>query len=143
MSFDLPTLDAFCDDDLALAVKQRDDAHFTQVKADGVVRFVEHTGRQVEIDLVLVRLCFLFLVVEGHGRCSFEQLSIGLGNRNIRTLEALEYVLDVVGRHHVFRQLAVELIKAQALSFACRGPPGGPLSLLFRRNQAYLINKFD
>src|SRR5512141_1340647 len=108
MGLDLPALDALSDRHLTLTSEQWYYAHFTKIKPDWVVGFIQRAGREIEVKVVFLGLLF---VIQSKARRPLQHLGIGLGDRNVCALKAVENVFDVVRGHHVLRYLTMQLVE--------------------------------
>ena len=93
----LTALDTFRDFDFAVAREQRDGSHLAQVHADGIVGFLERSGREVEFDSLFgclaVKLLFSRNLVQ-RGKI----LIIGIDDFDACCPEGGKQVIQVLGR---------------------------------------------
>src|SRR5712692_1943242 len=143
---ELPTLDALGDGDFALARQQRHGAHLAQIHADGIVRFFQRTGCQIEVaasfvgvrivldDFLLAALCGNFHRARGLRR------SLVLINFDAVALEGGEQIVDFFGRMELCRKRIVYFVVEQvAALFAHRNELAYRIIFLFK---AYCCHKF-
>ncbi len=108
----LSALDALGDFDFAFAGEQRHGAHLAQIHADGVVGFLQRTGREIELDVFAGLNVALLELVESTCLRTFEHV-------NALGADGGHQVFEVVGRMHVVRNEIVHLvIREVALLFS-------------------------
>ena len=62
----------------------------------------------------------VFVFVGDGGGGLFEESFVGIGNRDIRAFQLLKHVFNVVGRHDIVRQFAIEIVERQVLLVAAQ-----------------------
>jgi len=99
LSFDLAALNSFGDGHFAFARQQRHHSHFAQIEPHRIVGLLQRAGREIQFQVVVARL----FVVGSNRRCLLDQAFVGIRHMNIRRVELLQHVFDVVGRNHILR----------------------------------------
>ncbi len=103
----LAALDAPRDLDFALARQEWNRAHLSEVHPHRIVRLVEGTGRQIELD-------FLGALTRAVDRLVIAQiLLVGVDDFDARAAECIEEVVEFLGRGDLGRQQLVHLVVEQ------------------------------
>ena len=107
---ELPALDPFRDLDFTLAREERHGAHLTEVHPDGVVRLVEGTRRQIELEL-------LRPFTRPVEQLVFPVRFFGVDDLDAGASERAEQVVQFVRRRDVSGQQLVDLVVEQIALF--------------------------
>ncbi len=124
-----------------LAGEERYRPHLPQVHAHRIVGFVERSGREIELSILLrlFRLGF-FGLVQGH-------VVRRLGLRRLQHLDAGvvehgEQVVQILGRMHVGRQKVVDLVVEEVTLLLAQGDQLADLvELVFKRQDLNLLRR--
>src|SRR5216683_2720434 len=143
----LPALDALGDGDFALARQQRHGAHLTQVHADGIVRFFQRTGCQVEVAAAFVGVRvvlddnFVLAGLRGNfHRARSLRRSLILINFDSVPLEGGEQIVDFFrGMDFCRKRIVYFVVEQVAALFAHRNELTYRIIFLFK---AYCCHKF-
>ena len=128
----LAALDAFRDHDLALSGEKRHRPHLSQVHAYRIVRFVERTGREVELNASA-----LFAHAGETGGLHLLVLLFGFDDVDTGVAEHVEELIQLLRRADLRGQVLVDLVVKEVAFFLAQRDEGFDLIVfLFDRGSA-------
>ena len=108
LSLDLAALDPLRDGDFTFASQQRHHAHLAQIQPHRIVGLLQGSGGKIQFQIVVA-----FFIVGGDGRRLLDQALVGIGHMNVRRVQFLKYVFDIVRRYDILRQFAIQIVVRQ------------------------------